>query len=153
TAQPMLNAAPPDLKLLEVSVMPRTGSPQPQVVGVPNPPGQAVAKQPQSVAAQSAAQRDEQVLNLRNYAQKEINEKNTMSGITLYNQAAAIEQAWDLTNPLAALTNKGKQRAGSDREGPSVTYHLTNRLSVPSRNDEQVLEVTKIDMAPEYFYK
>src|SRR6185437_7507352 len=38
-------------------------------------------------------------------------------------------------------------------EGPSVTYHLSARLTVPSRNDEQVLEVAKLDMAPEYFFK
>src|SRR5439155_3151787 len=40
-----------------------------------------------------------------------------------------------------------------NREGPSITYHLENRLSIPSRNDEQVLEVTRLDMAPEYYYK
>ncbi len=34
-----------------------------------------------------------------------------------------------------------------------MTYHLNARLTVPSRNDEQVLEVAKLDMAPEYFYK
>jgi uncharacterized protein (TIGR02231 family) len=38
-------------------------------------------------------------------------------------------------------------------EGPSVTYRLASRLTIPSRNDEQVIEVAKIDMAPEYFYK
>jgi uncharacterized protein (TIGR02231 family) len=34
-----------------------------------------------------------------------------------------------------------------------VTYHLAAKLSVPSRNDEQVIEVTKIDFEPDYFYK
>jgi hypothetical protein len=39
------------------------------------------------------------------------------------------------------------------REGPTVTYHLATKLTVPSRNDEQVLEVTRIDMKPDYYYK
>ena len=39
------------------------------------------------------------------------------------------------------------------REGQSVTYHLNTKLTVPSRNDEQFLEVAKIEMAPEYYYK
>jgi hypothetical protein len=34
-----------------------------------------------------------------------------------------------------------------------VTYHLTSKLTVPSRNDEQVLEVARLDMQPEYYYK
>jgi uncharacterized protein (TIGR02231 family) len=34
-----------------------------------------------------------------------------------------------------------------------VTYHLAARLTIPSRNDEQVIEVAKLDLAPDYFYK
>src|SRR6185369_15427866 len=41
--------------------------------------------------------------------------------------------------------------AGSD--GPSVTYHLPNKLTVPSRGDEQVVEVVKLKLAPKYYYK
>ena len=40
-----------------------------------------------------------------------------------------------------------------NREGQSVTYHLNTKLTVPSRNDKQVLEVARIDMDAEYFYK
>jgi uncharacterized protein (TIGR02231 family) len=47
---------------------------------------------------------------------------------------------------------RGTARGGQN-EGPSVTYHLSARISVPSRNDEQVLEVARIELAPEYFYK
>src|SRR5262249_56005911 len=46
---------------------------------------------------------------------------------------------------------KGSPRGGE--EGPSVTYHLRSKLSVPSRNEEQVIEVAKIDLAPEYYFK
>src|SRR5205085_1187291 len=38
-------------------------------------------------------------------------------------------------------------------EGPSVTYHLPTRLTIPSRSDEQIVEVARIDMKPDYFYK
>src|SRR5262249_24006938 len=68
--------------------------------------------------------------------------------------AAVLEQARDLV-----LQADGKQRPGDGRargaqnEGPSVTYHLAGRLSVPSRSDEQVLEVAKLGMKPDYFYK
>jgi hypothetical protein len=34
-----------------------------------------------------------------------------------------------------------------------VTYHLATRLTVPSRNDEQVIEVARLEMQPNYFYK
>jgi hypothetical protein len=39
------------------------------------------------------------------------------------------------------------------REGPTVTYHLSTRLTVPSRNEEHVLEVARVDMPPQYYYK
>jgi uncharacterized protein (TIGR02231 family) len=34
-----------------------------------------------------------------------------------------------------------------------VTYHLSSRLTVPSRNDEQVLEVARLELEPDYYYK
>jgi hypothetical protein len=90
---------------------------------------------------------------LRQAAQQEVNRnKDEQSSTEIFNYAGALDQANDLV--LASEGQKGKQRMRSHaNEGPSVTYHLQNRLSVPSRNDEQVLEVTRIDMAPEYFYK
>src|SRR5207248_2854779 len=41
----------------------------------------------------------------------------------------------------------------SGGEGPSVTFRLKNRMSLPSRNDDQTLEVARIEMAPDFFYK
>src|SRR5262249_55116667 len=67
-----------------------------------------------------------------------------------YNTAAALDQSWELLNPEAAV-KRGCSLAF--REGPSVVYHLNTRLSVPSRNDEQILEVTRLEMPPEYYYK
>ena len=43
--------------------------------------------------------------------------------------------------------------ATTTHEGPSVTYHLRSRLTVPSRNDQQLIEVARIETKPEYYYK
>src|SRR5205823_3419634 len=78
----------------------------------------------------------------------------------LLNEAAAIEQNLDLMrsrDEVIAENAKSKKNsvavgpAGTD--GPSVTYHLPNKLTVPSRNDEQVVEVVKLKLAPKYYYK
>src|SRR5262249_35277208 len=39
------------------------------------------------------------------------------------------------------------------REGPTVAYHLSTRLTVPSRNDEQMLEMARVTLTPDYYYK
>jgi uncharacterized protein (TIGR02231 family) len=131
TAQPTLHAAPPELQTLQVSVVPKANAP-------------AVAPHADTMAL------EEQVKNLRSRAAKEFNGKNPSSGTGLVNTAAALDQSWELFNPDAAV-KRGCILAV--REGPTVTYHLNTRLTVPSRNDEQVLEVTRLDMTPEYYYK
>jgi uncharacterized protein (TIGR02231 family) len=130
TAQPTLNAAPPELQTLQVSVVPQ---------------GTAVASRPHDTMAL-----EEQVRSLRSKAQKDFNEKKASSGVGLYNTAAALDQSFELFNPEAAM-KRGCSLAV--REGPTVTYHLSSRLTVPSRPDEQVLEVARIDLAPDYYYK
>jgi len=78
----------------------------------------------------------------------------------LLNEAAAIEQNLDLMRSreevLASNSKKSNPAmnpgpAGTD--GPSVTYHLHSKLTVPSRGDEQVIEVVKLNLAPKYYYK
>jgi uncharacterized protein (TIGR02231 family) len=130
TAQPALNAAPPELQTLLVTVTPRGAPPV------------AVAANMQDL--------EEQVKSLRSKAQRDFNQKKPSSGIGLYNTAAALDQSWELFNPEAAVK---RGCALAPREGPTVTYHLPSRLAVPSRNDEQVLEVARIEMAPDYYYK
>src|SRR5262249_40080947 len=87
-------------------------------------------------------------------AQQELNfKKDNNDGNRLYNEAAALDQQRDLLAPREELlaSNKSIHLAGG--EGQSVTYHLNTRLSVPSRNDEQILDIARLDMAPEYYYK
>jgi hypothetical protein len=158
TAQPMLNAAPPDLKMLEVSVAPRGSFPAGQIARVPNPPGQLGGGGLQ-LGGQPGAQGmnpsyADAAKQLRSQAAEEWNKKQELQSNLLVNEAAALEQAEDILNAEDRIAKKGKQIArASNRDGPSVSYHLKPRLSVPSRNDEQVLEVTRMEMAPEFFYK
>jgi uncharacterized protein (TIGR02231 family) len=138
TAEPMLNAAPPELRMLEVAVMPRAANPN-NPMDVANP-------------AQFGANFD-QAQQLRGKARLEYNSKNTTAGGALINQASALEQ----TNEILSIGQKDSQQQGVGRpaphEGQSVTYHLDTHLTVPSRTDEQVLEVAKLTMDPDYFYK
>jgi uncharacterized protein (TIGR02231 family) len=128
TAQPMLNSAPPDLQSLHVAVAPK-GQP---------------AAQP------TIAELEDQIKNLRCKAQKDFNDRKTASGIGLVNTAAAREQSWELFNPEAAV-KRGCML--SNREGPTVTYRIATPLTVASRPDSQVLEVAKIDLKPDIYYK
>jgi uncharacterized protein (TIGR02231 family) len=172
TAQPMLNAAPPELMMLAVNVVPRStlpvGKPQPmpQLAGGqpgPNaPPGSGMgqgggrlqfAPIANPVGNTTKMELDNQAQLLRQEAQKEVNRLND-DAKGLFNYAGALEQARDLALSLEEKhkPSSGKPHSGSN-EGPNVTYHLSNRLTVPSRNEEQVIEVARIDMTPEYYYK
>jgi hypothetical protein len=149
TAQPMLNAAPPDLKTLEFTLMARGGMP-PGAQPVPNLPGMQPPGGPQG---QSSGQFDLQAKGLRSQAAQEYSKQKESSGSKLINDAAAIEQSLELFNPQDDHLAKDRPGRGGPREGQSVTYHLNTRLTVPSRNEEQVIEVARLEMAPEYFYK
>jgi uncharacterized protein (TIGR02231 family) len=130
TAQPAINAAPPDMQVLQVGVVQRSSG--------------------RAASPLTDRDLDEQVYNLRTKAQKGFNEKKQSIGVGLYNTAATLGQSWELLNPEAAVRRGCTYVA---REGPSVAYHLHSRLTVPSRTDEQVLEMTRITLAPEYYYK
>ncbi|HEV3261740.1 MAG TPA: mucoidy inhibitor MuiA family protein [Gemmataceae bacterium] len=133
TAEPLLNAAPPELKMLDVALVPQSA---------PNP------------AAQSAAQYDMQAQVLRGQARKEFTGNNAKGGGKLINDAAAVEQAKDLLATREEDLKKNVQDGlRTNIEGPSVTYHLPSRLTIPSRTDEQIIEVARIDLKPDYFYK
>src|ERR1051325_2212035 len=129
TAAPMLNAAPPELQTLNVGVV-HKGAPPPRKADL--------------------AELEEQIRNLRIKAQKDFNERKPTTGIGLFNTAAALDQSWELLNPDAAVK---RGCALAILEGPSVAYHIATPLAVPSRNDEQVLEIARIELAPDFFYK
>jgi len=165
TAQPMLNASPPELMMLAVNIVPRDAQvaanqndPMAQQVleGLANRIDKAGGKQTLGAITNAGSNTykdlSETAKKVREAAQTEVNQKKDAKDI--FNYAGALEQARDLVVAAEERTSpaKGKPRASSN-EGPSVTYHLNNRLTVPSRNEEQVIEVVRIDMAPDYFYK
>lgn len=133
TAQPTLNAAPPDLFALDITVAGH---------GVAGSAGGAVASQ-----SKLESLRESQ--SLRQRAQQELNRSAAPAAGGYLNAAAASEQYAELlakedTDPAALAAAK---------EGPSVAFHLQTRFTVPSRNDQQLVEVTRLDLPPSWFYK
>ncbi len=171
TAQPLLNAAPPDLKALSVNVSPvgavavapvdpATGIPVPPGatgVGQPGPGGGAAGGMPSATAY--ARDLDRLSRDLRAQVAQNYQQKKEQVAADLANNAAALEQFRDLVAgrdellAAAAAPGGGGAGAGLAGEGPSVTYKLPTRLTVPSRSDEQVIEIAKIDLAPKFYYK
>src|SRR5262249_29219944 len=122
TAEPRLNAAPPELMMLAVNVVPRSAGPVAQSQPVPLPPGQALAQQlPRSVqmppptatappvggaggfgtfanpaGINTASELDSQAKMLRKQAQVEDNNKLNKDAKGLWNYAGALDQARDL---------------------------------------------------------
>jgi uncharacterized protein (TIGR02231 family) len=102
----------------------------------------------------------DQSRELRQKAQAELLGNRVEAGKNFINEAAALEQTDEL---LARKDEKAENQAPekpqvlaaatTSHEGPSVTYHLRSRLTVPSRNDQQLIEVARIETKPEYYYK
>jgi hypothetical protein len=167
TAQPMLNAAPPELGALAVALMPagapanpgfgQQGGPAPGYLGQfgnragggrggkgeqPKQPANAMELQEQLKMASE---------ELRQEARDNFAKNRNKDAVRFLNESAAIDQSNEfLWAEKEDLVNRKRQRGPS--EGQSVTYHLKNKLSVPSRNEEQVIEVTKLELKPEFCY-
>ncbi|MBX9579910.1 MAG: DUF4139 domain-containing protein [Gemmataceae bacterium] len=159
TAQPLLNAAPPDLRVLDVAVggpglasaVPGVGPPgQPGgpggggqaggLAGMPNPTAIGKGLEQQARGQRAAAQ--------QNYAQK----KDDV-GAKLFNDAAALEQFRDLVLDRDELTKVAAEARAEGADLPSVAYRPKGPTSLPSRTDEQVLEVARFDLTPRFYYK
>jgi uncharacterized protein (TIGR02231 family) len=155
----MLNASPPELCMLEpiLTMRGKPGAPpMPAGPGFASPfantysAGDLAKKSMQSRGTAQILGSGQGAGGFGYKAQKEADR--------LLNEAAAGEQNIELSQSpaevMANLKNKKAQIAGpSGTDGPSVTYHLANRLTVPSRGDEQVVEVAKLNFAPKYYYK
>jgi len=143
TAQPSFNATIPDLKPLDISILPRDD----EDGGTPGQAGQAPAE-PDAAAFEEARTRAEL---FRGKARQELIGSNPKAGGALLNEAAALDQAAEL---LAKDEDGARDRAERPAsEGPSVTFHLKGRLTVPSRKDPQLVEISRSRMAPEFFAK
>lgn len=140
TAMPMLNAAPPELSMLDVN----TGPMRPGMTVTVN--GNALDLRSEMNFSR-ARQFREEGQSLYNSAKKQEAERR-------FNDAAAYQQSDEILNAQVQQAAQAKPSAPAFREGQSVTFHLDQRkLSVPWRDDEQLIEVTRIPLKPDYFYK
>lgn len=164
TAQPMLNAAPPELRALAMNVVPMSmagqaggGKGSAAIAGkqlsFALQQGQAQAPEPPS-ANNTPQDKLSSARDNRQRAQLEVNKKNFQAANSLWNEAAAAEQS------LQLLTTKEEEMQvaindafGGASEGPTVTYKLPSGISIPNRHDEQVVEVARLSLAPDYYYK
>ncbi len=123
TAEPMLSATPPDLTALDVAVT-------------------AAAQAPQGGPALSKAW-DAEAARLFRDGQRKANVADYFAANADVNAGAAMRQTVEMLGAAEDVA----------REGPSVTYHLKQRFTVPSRSDEQLLQVARLQVSPSYFYK
>src|SRR6266542_4050145 len=154
TAQPMLNAAPPELAKLEVAVVARASLPP----GAQNPVGQGAGFGPggPTFAPQPAGELQGRANTLRQQAAQSYNLQDVRNATLQLNTAAALEQNFELQktrDEILAENRKQRMSGSGGNEGPSVTYQLKSKLTIPSRNDEQVIEVAKLNFEPKYYYK
>jgi hypothetical protein len=166
TAQPMLNAAPPDLRRLEVALVARASLPAgTSATAAPARPGDggkggamAPMGDPMSASSPDGGKGlADKARALRAEAVQTYNRglDERKAGAQL-NEAAAYEQTRDLmktSEELVAHVREQRKAAPAADEGPSVNYHLDTRLTVPSRTDEQVIEIAKVTLEPKYYYK
>ncbi|CAN5148475.1 mucoidy inhibitor MuiA [soil metagenome] len=151
TSQNCQNAAPPDLKTLEVAIggggaMSVAGA-QPAQGGSRGPAGPG---DPGGKAYADGLFEQSRALKSR-AASNSVNQKQMEAGKD-WNDAAALDQFRDLLLSKEELV-RGELITDLTGDGPSVTYLLKNKLSLPSRNDEHVIEIDRMELAPKFFYK
>jgi uncharacterized protein (TIGR02231 family) len=130
--------------------------------GVPGGPPMPVGGPAPFAQAVPTAELNNKALGLRQQATDNFRSGKAteqIAGNKFLNDAAAWEQNLELMRTrdevLAQLKKGGKAHIGptTGTDGPSVTYHLQSKLTVPSRGDEQVVEVVKMNLTPKYYYK
>jgi len=154
TAQPLLNASPPDLKTLAVAVSAGGGvavAPGDSRAPAPVPPGIAAAEKLSARAFQESLEKESK--NLRGQAAGNYAQKNVDAAGKQQNDAAALEQFCDLFVSSDEFVKADFRPVPGGNDGPSVTYVLKPKLTIPSRNDTQVVEITKLDFNPKFYYK
>jgi len=165
TAQPQLNATPPDLLALDITVVGRgmVANAPAQQAGAPGNSmgmmGGGRAGGMGGMASMNGQFFRDQSRELRQKAQTELIGNRVEAGKNFINEAAALEQADELLARKDGKAEDAEQAstpadsATTTREGPSVTYHLRARLTVPSRSDQQLIDVARIETKPDYYYK
>jgi hypothetical protein len=150
TAQPSLDASLPDLAPLEIAIVADGESPpQPGMMGGMVGMGAGMGGGGMGGGGMIAQNRA-QAQAFRGQAQKAMVGNDARAGGALLNEAAALDQAEEL---LAKDEDEKGKPAKENGNGPGVTYRLKGRQTVPSRKEPQLVEVSRIEMTPEYFAK
>ena len=148
TAQPMLNATPPALAMLAPVLLHRGTGGVPPIAATAESPSPFINSVPSVTQASNA-------YSLRAQASSNLisgDSKMQWQAAKDINDAAAVEQNLDLQQSREEVIANLKKRPIS-ADGPSVTFHLPRKLTIPSRHDEQIVEVVKLNLAPKFYYK
>jgi hypothetical protein len=155
TAAPTLDSSPPELCMLE-PVLVHRGAPGGPPMPVAGGFGPAFANSYTTKDLETKA-KGQRGAALSNSTKLDQDGKFAKETAKLLNEAAAIEQNLELMKSVEEVRkDKGKLRPSVDpsrNDGPSVTYHLPSKLSIPSRNNEQMVEIVKLNLTPKYYYK
>lgn len=173
TAQPALNAAPPDLVPLAITVRAIEEGETPMVARkaapglggmgggmggmgggmMMNAPA-APASGPAPAGGLSLEQYAAQASQFRGQAQTVLNRNDLRVGGELLNAAAAFDQAREL---LAADDEKAKDAAiapaGPAADGPTVSFPMPGTATVPSRPDALMVELKRLEFPATFFDK
>ena len=171
TAQPLLSASPPDLLALEVSL----GGPLNPAGfqgggfggggigggigggrgGAGGPPVAQLAIPPGDMPTNSAYLRglEQQAKDGRQGAVDNLNRKNYAAANDLANSAAALEATRDLFITKEELAKSKTEPVATLVDAPSVTFRLKDKFTLPSRPDDQTVEVSRLELAPKFYYK
>ncbi len=165
TAQPLLNASPPDLRALELAIGGGGGTlvagQQAGPMGGPggfgggggfggNAAPAGASMPPRSTVLKDLVDRSRA---LKGQAVQNYNSANPEVGGRFANDAAALDQYRDLLLTKEELQAGDNLSDGLAGDGPSVTYALKTKMVLPSRNDDQVLEIARLDLVPKFYYK
>jgi hypothetical protein len=172
TARPQLSAVPPDLLALDIEFGPAGGMMMGGGMGGMGggmggmggmmggrASGMMGEGGPQDVLEGMMKQMGDLSRAKRDEAQMELLANRADQGQALINEAAALEQAGELLND--APDPAGNEPVQGEPEAPStvsaaatsVTYRLAGARSVPSRPDQQLVEVARLDLPAKFFFK
>ncbi|MBX9626041.1 MAG: DUF4139 domain-containing protein, partial [Gemmataceae bacterium] len=120
------------------------------VPGLPGPGGGGGAMPSATAYAKGLEQ---QARGQRAAARQNYVENKDEVAAKLFNDAAALEQFRDVILDRDELFKVAADARAAGAEMPSVTYRPKGPTSLPSRPDEQVLEVARFDLVPRFYYK
>jgi uncharacterized protein (TIGR02231 family) len=127
-AQPMLNAAPPELVALKVDV-------------------RSAHEAADQKAPFANLEQQQRALAERQQGQQAFNREDMKGGNFAYNSAAARVQQMEL------IASDDAAASAPASAGATVSYHLSTRHTIPSRNDQQFVEIARVELAPDFYYK